>query len=108
MDTTKARGFDHRADLESFHHSRWPWITLQLLRSNHHSTEFLDSFYFIGVDLRGVGLSLPVQCDEAIYNERVSLFPKPQSESDEMVDKYKRLEESCLKLTGKIVSTPSP
>jgi hypothetical protein len=51
-----------------------------------------------------VGLSLPVQCDEAIYNERVSLFPKPQSESDEMVDKYKRLEESCLKLTGKIVN----
>jgi pimeloyl-ACP methyl ester carboxylesterase len=68
------------------------------------SDEFLESFDFIGVDPRGVGMSNPVRCDASIYNEHVSLFPKTQGEYDRMVDKYKRLGESCLKQTGDLVN----
>jgi pimeloyl-ACP methyl ester carboxylesterase len=66
--------------------------------------EFLDSFDFIGVDPRGVGMSNPVRCNASIYNERVSLFPKTKEEYERMLDKYKRLGESCLEQTGDLVN----
>jgi pimeloyl-ACP methyl ester carboxylesterase len=68
------------------------------------SSQFLESFDFIGVDPRGVGMSNPVRCNASIYNERASLFPKTKEEYDDMVDKYKRLGESCLKQTGDLVN----
>jgi len=67
------------------------------------SSDILDRFDLIGVDPRGVGHSAPLQCDAAIWNERVSQFPKTKKEYDQLVDKNKRLGESCLKQTGDIV-----
>jgi pimeloyl-ACP methyl ester carboxylesterase len=66
--------------------------------------EMLESFDFIGVDPRGVGMSNPIRCNATIYNERASLFPKTQEEYDHMVDKYKRLGDSCLEQTGPLVN----
>jgi hypothetical protein len=63
----------------------------------------LDTFDWIGLDPRGVGLSKQVECDMDIYAERVSLFPKTQEEYDKLVDKNKRLGESCRLLTGPLL-----
>ncbi|KAH7117664.1 Alpha/Beta hydrolase protein [Dendryphion nanum] len=59
-------------------------------------SEILNSFDIIGVDPRGVGLSTPINCGHEIWAERVSLFPKTQAEFDRLVDKNKRLGESCI------------
>ena len=58
------------------------------------------SFDIIGLDPRGVGLSHQVKCDNTIYGERVSMFPKNEEEYEKLVDKNRRLGESCRKLTG--------
>ncbi|KAH4070358.1 hypothetical protein HBI75_088190 [Parastagonospora nodorum] len=58
------------------------------------------SFDIIGLDPRGVGLSNQIQCDMTIYAERVSLFPQTEEEYEKLVDKNRRLGESCRKLTG--------
>ena len=53
----------------------------------------------IGLDPRGVGASTPVRCDPAIWNERVSRFPRSQAEFDALVAHNQALGESCLRLT---------
>jgi len=63
----------------------------------------LDTFDWIGLDPRGVGLSKQVECDLKIYAERVSLFPTTQEQFDQLVDKNKRLGESCRNLTGPLL-----
>ncbi|KAF2734828.1 Diaminopimelate epimerase-like protein [Polyplosphaeria fusca] len=68
------------------------------------SSDILNSFDIIGVDPRGVTRSFPNECDPAIWNERVSLFPKTKSDYDRLVDKNRRFAESCIKLTGDIVN----
>jgi pimeloyl-ACP methyl ester carboxylesterase len=68
------------------------------------SPEMLESFDFIGVDPRGVGMSNSIRCNASIYNERASLFPRTQEEYEHMVYKYKRLGESCLEQTGPLVN----
>ncbi|KAL1600610.1 hypothetical protein SLS60_006996 [Paraconiothyrium brasiliense] len=62
-----------------------------------------DAFDLIGLDPRGVGLSNPVQCDQAIWAERVSRFPKTQADYDTLVDKNKRYGESCRNQTGPLL-----
>lgn len=66
-------------------------------------TPLLDSFDWIGLDPRGVGLSKQVECNMDIYAERVSLFPKTQKEYEKLVDKNRRLGESCRELTGPLL-----
>jgi hypothetical protein len=56
----------------------------------------------VGLDPRGVGLSNQVQCDPAIYAERVSLFPQTEEELAKLKDKNRRLGESCLNHTGRV------
>jgi pimeloyl-ACP methyl ester carboxylesterase len=68
-----------------------------------NTAELLDSYDIIGVDPRGIGLSSPIQCDADIYNERASLFPKPREDYHRLVDKNRRLGESCLKMSGDLV-----
>lgn len=68
------------------------------------SSELLNSFDLIGVDPRGVGLSAKSQCDPNIWNERVSQFPKTKEDYDRLVDKNKRLGESCLNRTGDVIN----
>jgi pimeloyl-ACP methyl ester carboxylesterase len=67
------------------------------------SSDLLNSFDIIGVDPRGVGMSAQSQCNPDIWNERVSQFPKTKEEYDRLVDKNKRLGESCLNRTGDVV-----
>ncbi|KAF2847197.1 alpha/beta-hydrolase [Plenodomus tracheiphilus IPT5] len=65
------------------------------------STERLrESFDIIGVDPRGVGLSHQIKCNMTIFAERVSLFPQTEEEFATLVDKNRRLGESCRELTG--------
>jgi hypothetical protein len=61
---------------------------------------FRASFDIIGLDPRGVGLSHQIQCDMKIYAERVSLFPQTDEEFQRLIDKNRRLGESCRNLTG--------
>jgi pimeloyl-ACP methyl ester carboxylesterase len=68
------------------------------------SSDILDRFDLIGVDPRGVRSSAPLQCDASIWNERVSQFPKTKEEFDRLVDKNKKLGESCVKQTGDIAN----
>lgn len=62
-----------------------------------------NAFDLIGLDPRGVGLSNPVQCDQKIWAERVSWFPKTQEEYDALVNKNERYGESCRNRTGPLV-----
>lgn len=68
------------------------------------SSELLQSYDLIGVDPRGVGLSTPVRCDSAIWNERASLFPRTQKAYDLLVDKNKRLGQSCFERSGSLMN----
>ena len=67
------------------------------------SDALFASFDLIGLDPRGVGLSHQVECDVSIYAERVSMFPTSNEEYDALVDKNRRLGESCLELTGPLL-----
>jgi pimeloyl-ACP methyl ester carboxylesterase len=56
------------------------------------------------LDPRGVGLSTPVKCDPAIWNEGGSLFPKDQAAYDAMVANNKAFGASCLEHTGPVLA----
>lgn len=60
-------------------------------------------FDLIGMDPRGVGTSTPIQCDPAVYNQPVSLFPHTAAEFDQVTSWASALGESCLKLTGPLL-----
>ncbi|KAH9875399.1 hypothetical protein J1614_004891 [Plenodomus biglobosus] len=60
----------------------------------------LEAFDIIGLDPRGVGLSHQVQCNMSILSERVTLFPQNEEQFNALVDKNRRLGESCRELTG--------
>lgn len=62
----------------------------------------VDNRLQVGLDPRGVGLSNQVQCDSAIYAERVSLFPQTEEELRKLKDKNRRFGESCLNRTGPV------
>jgi pimeloyl-ACP methyl ester carboxylesterase len=68
------------------------------------SSDLLNSFDIIGVDPRGVGQSAESKCDPNIWNERVSQFPSTREDYDRLVDKNKRLGESCLNWTGDVIN----
>ncbi|KAH7385339.1 TAP-like protein-domain-containing protein [Phaeosphaeria sp. MPI-PUGE-AT-0046c] len=68
------------------------------------SSKIFDSFDIIGVDPRGVGQSAAIDCDAAVWNERVTLFPRTREEYDKLVDKNKRLYQSCLARTGNLIN----
>ncbi|KAF2123384.1 hypothetical protein P153DRAFT_427037 [Dothidotthia symphoricarpi CBS 119687] len=78
-------------------------LIAQLALGAIQSEVFLASFDFIGLDPRGVGLSSQVQCDMDIYAERVSLFPETEEDLEKLIDKNKRLGESCRELTGPLL-----
>jgi pimeloyl-ACP methyl ester carboxylesterase len=68
------------------------------------AAELLNSYDIVGIDPRGVGLSAPIQCDADIYNERATLFPKTREDYNRLVDKNRRLGESCLEMSGDLVN----
>lgn len=78
-------------------------LVAQLASGALQADALFAAFDIIGLDPRGVGLSNQAQCDMSIYAERVSLFPTTQKEYDALVDKNKRLGESCRQLTGPLL-----
>ncbi|WP_426562583.1 alpha/beta hydrolase [Angustibacter sp. McL0619] len=60
-------------------------------------------FDLIGLDPRGVGLSNPVKCDPAVFNARVSLFPKTEAGFRRLVAHNRAFGESCRRLTGPLL-----
>ncbi|KAH7137969.1 Alpha/Beta hydrolase protein [Dendryphion nanum] len=66
-------------------------------------SDLVNVFDIIGLDPRGTGLSNQIKCNQTIYAERVSIFPKTQEEYDKLVDKSKRWGKSCLELTGPLL-----
>ncbi|KAI8934979.1 hypothetical protein NX059_008645 [Plenodomus lindquistii] len=67
------------------------------------SGNLTKAFDIIGLDPRGVGMSHPIQCNMSIYAERVSLFPQTEEDLEKLVDKNKRLGDSCRELTGPLL-----
>jgi hypothetical protein len=67
------------------------------------SNVLFASFDIIAVDPRGVGFSNQIKCDTSIYTERVSVFPQNEQEFERLVDKNRRLGQSCRNLTGPLV-----
>lgn len=65
--------------------------------------DITDRFDIVGLDPRGVGLSSPIKCDPEIYNQKVSSWPSTQTELDALSQKFKKLGESCLNMTGPLV-----
>lgn len=68
-----------------------------------NNAQFPARFDLIGMDPRGVGLSNQVKCDKSIYLERVSLFPQTETDFEKLIDKNRRLGESCLNMTGPLL-----
>jgi pimeloyl-ACP methyl ester carboxylesterase len=63
----------------------------------------LAAFDIIGLDPRGTGMSHQVNCSKEIYAEAVSLFPRTEENYNALVEKNRRLGESCRKLTGPLL-----
>ncbi|KAF3915105.1 hypothetical protein ABW20_dc0100356 [Dactylellina cionopaga] len=68
------------------------------------SDALMAAYDIIGVDPRGVGLSTPVKCDPAVWNQRFSIFPKTQSEYDALVAYNRAAGQSCARLTGNLIN----
>ena len=60
-------------------------------------------FDLIGLDPRGVGLSNPVKCDPALFNARVSPFPRTEAGFRRLVAHNRAFGESCRRLTGPLL-----
>jgi pimeloyl-ACP methyl ester carboxylesterase len=64
------------------------------------SQNLIDHYDIIGLDPRGVGLSVGVSCDPELWNARKSIYPTSEKEFDDMVTANKAFFASCANLTG--------
>jgi pimeloyl-ACP methyl ester carboxylesterase len=62
-----------------------------------------ERFDLIGMDPRGTGRSTPVECDPAVFNRPVSLFPSTAAEFGKLAVWARALGQSCLKRTGPLL-----
>jgi pimeloyl-ACP methyl ester carboxylesterase len=60
-------------------------------------------FDLIGMDPRGTGLSTPIRCDPAVYNQPVSLFPQTKAQFDQLTAWASAFGKSCLRRTGALL-----
>jgi pimeloyl-ACP methyl ester carboxylesterase len=67
--------------------------------------EILDRFDIIGVDIRGTGLSSPVNCDLDLLHENLSVssYPTDQQLFDAVTKLNTAFHESCLNRTGPLL-----
>ena len=55
-----------------------PWVQMQALGTRQYFTPtLLKHFDLIGLDPRGIGISLPIKCDPGLWNERPTWFRPP-------------------------------
>jgi pimeloyl-ACP methyl ester carboxylesterase len=66
------------------------------------SDEVARRFDIVGFDPRGVGLSNPVLCDQAIADEPFPASPASQAEFQQLVDHNRRYGDSCRRLSGPV------
>lgn len=62
--------------------------------------EILDAFDFIGIDLRGSGLSTPITCDSDLWNAREPFFASTPKSYDALVQHNLAVRQSCINMTG--------
>jgi hypothetical protein len=62
-----------------------------------------EHFDLICMDPRGVGLSAPVRCDPALFNQPVSLLPTDHAGFDALVAHNRAFGESCLRRTSPLL-----
>lgn len=62
-----------------------------------------DHFDLIGLDPRGVGMSTPVQCDPALWNDQPSLFPQDAAGFAALQAYTQAVWASCLDMTGPLL-----
>ncbi|KAI2471110.1 alpha/beta-hydrolase [Annulohypoxylon bovei var. microspora] len=62
--------------------------------------DLLDHFDLISVDVRGTGLSNPLDCDPDLYNQRLPAYPLTDAEFAARVKRNHALRQSCLDRTG--------
>lgn len=73
----------------------------QTLTSGAFHWEILDKFDIIGMDLRGSGLSEPIECNRTLYNMRMPLYATDDESYQALVDKNIAFRQSCLEMTGR-------
>jgi hypothetical protein len=62
-----------------------------------------SAYDIIGLDMRGTGYSVPVQCDHNAYNALTAPRVFNESTFDTMVARSKAFGESCVNLTGPLI-----
>lgn len=66
----------------------------------HAHDEIRDRFDFIGIDLRGSGLSTPITCDKVLWNSREPFFATTPKSYDALVKHNQAIRKSCIDMTG--------
>ncbi|OAA59707.1 Alpha/beta hydrolase fold-1 [Niveomyces insectorum RCEF 264] len=64
------------------------------------SDELREHFDLIGPDPRGIGYSTPMRCNPDLWNKRVTIQPKNESEYESVLAYWRELGEDCKARTG--------
>ncbi|KAK3650513.1 hypothetical protein LTR56_006218 [Elasticomyces elasticus] len=64
------------------------------------TADITSEFDLIALDPRGIGSSSPIQCDVDLWNKRISLFPKTESDFTRLVHHNQAFGRSCLEKSG--------
>ena len=78
-------------------------ITLEAAGLPLFDPQIRDHFDLIGMDPRGVGMSTPVRCDPALWNDTPSLFPQDAAGFAALQAHTQAVGQSCLEMTGPLL-----
>lgn len=80
-----------------------PVIALEAAGLSLFDPRVRDRFDLIGLDPRGVGMSTPVRCDPALWNEQPSLFPRDAVGFTALQEHMHAVWTNCLEMTGPLL-----
>ncbi|MFN8664819.1 MAG: alpha/beta hydrolase [Thermomicrobiales bacterium] len=80
-----------------------PLIALEAAGLPLFDPQIRDHFDLVGLDPRGVGMSTPVQCDPALWNDEPSLFPQDAAGFAALQGHTQAVWASCLERTGPLL-----
>ncbi|KAK7981433.1 alpha/beta-hydrolase [Apiospora saccharicola] len=78
-------------------------MVADLARWSRLDSRIRRRFDIIGLDPRGVGLSTPLRCDAAIYNQPKVGSPTPEAAFDDLVARNRAIGESCRAKSGRLI-----
>jgi pimeloyl-ACP methyl ester carboxylesterase len=78
-------------------------VYFESIGANLFSAGVRRRFDLIGLDPRGIGLSHQIECDPALLNRHVSLFPRSRAGFQRLVAKNRALGRSCLRMSGPLL-----